>query len=106
MRPFARRLELNVPDGIDTVVIDPPPGPCGGERLDLVWNGHESEGRLGEPFALELSQNRRLLIRLIHDAAIDPHQVATPRAAPLSYLRRLAIEARDRFHPLAGPSEP
>jgi hypothetical protein len=95
LRPHTRRVEVDVPEGVTRVVVEPP---LGFDRAELVRTP-TGTAPVGEPFAV--SGPGSLELRLEIADAIDPGSVPPPPWRPWPIARRIAGEARDRAVPVA-----
>jgi len=95
LRPHTQRAEIEIPEGVTRVVVEPP--------LDFGSAGlvHTPTGTapVGEPFAV--AGPGSLELRLETADAIDPNSVPPPPWRPWPIARRIAGEARDRATPIA-----
>jgi hypothetical protein len=92
LRPYSRRVTLEVPPGVRQVVVEPP---WEGDR-ELVQT-LTSAVPAGEPF--ELSDPGPLDLQLTRPDAIAVEDVPAPPHRPGPLVRRLAAETRDRLAP-------
>ncbi|HEU5252500.1 MAG TPA: hypothetical protein VFU16_04130 [Solirubrobacterales bacterium] len=104
LRPYSRRVTVEVPAGARHVVVEPP-WDAGGE----VVEGPSGAVPVGEPF--EVHTTGQLNLSLRRSDAVDPEAVPPPRRRPAAIARRLAGETRDRLAPArrrlrAGPLQP
>ena len=95
IRPYGRRLAIDVPEGVSAVVVEPPPG---SRAADSVV-GAGRAAAFGEPWPA--SPGQRLELQLRAADALSPAAVATPRRRLWPVARRVAAEARDRAIPAA-----
>jgi hypothetical protein len=95
LRPHTRRAEVDVPEGVTRVVVEPPLD-FGSAELVRTPTG---TAPIGEPFAV--SGPGSLELRLDVADAIDPGSVPPPPWRPWPIARRIAGEARDRAVPVA-----
>lgn len=93
VRPYARRIEVEVPEGVRRVVVEPAPGSGPG---DLVRTPAATVA-LGEPFPAAGPNSLRLVLE--SPDAVAPRTVPAPPHRPWPIARRLAGEARDRVAP-------
>jgi hypothetical protein len=96
VRPYARRIRVEVPDGIEHLSLQLPlahPGPDS-ERLTVAGQ----PAPIDEPIAVEAGVSVEL--RLCAADAVDPDSVPAPPRAPLALARRTLGEGRDRLLPL------
>lgn len=98
VRPFSNRLSLDVPAGVESIVLERPRGIAASShwRLD---NG--APLRFGEPAAVAPGA---VAVRVLPGADVDPDAVPAPRPSAWPILRRLAAESRDRLRLL--PASP
>jgi len=89
LRPYSRRVSVEVPAGATRAVVEPPWG-ADGEQVETL-------GAAGEPF--EIGAGKRLVLRLRRLDAVPPEAIAAPPRRPWPLFRRLAGEARDRAAP-------
>jgi hypothetical protein len=102
VRLFTRRASVEVPAGVDSVIVELPPahGPEGRQHLLT------SAGRTGlvtsntRPARVMLSVGAgRLDLRLASETALDPGRLEAPPRRIRPLVRRLATETRDRLDP-------
>jgi hypothetical protein len=94
VRPYGRRIDLEVPADVAAVVVERPPG---SRAEDSVVTPTGLAG-FGERFAVD--SGRRLELRLLSADAVSPTAVPTPRRRLWPVARRIAAEARDRVAPV------
>jgi hypothetical protein len=98
VRPFSRRLRVDVPNGAAVLTVEAPQ-PSGTELELSGWSLGTGPVR---PFGVdaELARDGVHEIRLhgVHD--VDPHSVPAPAWRPWPKLRRAGTELRDRALPL------
>ena len=98
VRPYARRVRLELDDEVETVTVQPPE--------DLLTDGgvYGWSTTCGAPIAFgertAVPAGGRIDIVLRGAAETDPGSVAPPRWQPWPYIRRGAAEGRDRTAPL------
>ncbi len=95
LRPHTRRSEVEIPEGVRRVVVEPPRG-FGPVELVRTPTGTAAAG---EPFAV--SGPGALELRLETAGTINPAGVPPPPWRPWPIARRIAGEARDRAVPVA-----
>lgn len=104
LRPFARRLRLDVDPDVDEIAIEPPP------RVDGFDDGLTARS-LEPPAALDVDHGLVRLpesrasamtieLRWKPDRATSPAGVGRPSAEGAAIVRRVLTEARDRLKPL------
>lgn len=98
VRPYSRRIRVDVPTGVSTISIERPE--ASGPELGLC--GWTLDGGPVQPFGavLELDREGTHEVRLAGVNDIDPHAVAAPAWRPWPTLRRVGTELRDRALPL------
>jgi hypothetical protein len=94
VRPLANQLRVEVPEGIDALRFEPPPGPSASPRL--VVDG--CPAAYGEP--IEVPEGTGVVAVDSGPTPIEPAEVPAPRRRPLAVARRIAGESRDRLAPL------
>ncbi|MFL5833545.1 MAG: hypothetical protein ACJ76B_06155 [Solirubrobacterales bacterium] len=92
LRPYSRRLSVEVPAGISTLVVEP----AGTGSDEEVLLGHRRFG-IGEPIPISGQERVELALRSLD--AVSPGQVAPPPREIRRLVRRLAGEAHDRMTP-------
>jgi hypothetical protein len=92
VRPHSRRLSVEIPAGVSTLVVEP----TGTREDESVLSGGLRVG-IGEP--IPVSGKERVELVLQSPSAVSPSQVAPPPREIRRLARRLAGEARDRFTP-------
>ena len=98
VRPFARRVRVDVPDTIEQLVVELPeahPGPAGEQ---LVVDGRPA--LLGDP--VEVTPGATVELALRADNQVDVGTVPSPRRQPAAVVRRALGEGRDRLLPLVS----
>jgi hypothetical protein len=103
VRPFARRITVQLPQSARAVRVIAPDDALGATSLDgWTMGGHVA------PFTgyVPLAQGGRIEIRLRSRTTHDPDAVAPPIWRPWPFLRRLGTEARDRAMPLRSRVQP
>jgi hypothetical protein len=94
IRPYSRRVEIEVPEGVAEIVVERPPG---SRAEDSVRSpGHRA--RLGEPFSVAAGE--RVDLSLSAPDAVSPASIPAPRRRSWPIARRIAAEARDRAAPI------
>src|SRR5207248_11258624 len=88
VRLFSRRAEVDIPEGVDELVVELPPGHGDPEREKRLVDGRV---RGGETVQLALER----------DDAVDVSAVPSPPWRPWPLVRRALTEGRDRIQPLA-----
>lgn len=103
VRPFARRMHLEVPDGVEQVVVELPRSH--GEPLQEIVAMNTSHGKVSSGFTeessdpLPISGRETAVLSLSRLDAIDLARVDLPSRRLLPILRRAATEGRDRLAP-------
>lgn len=92
VRPHSRRLSIEIPAGISTLVVEP----AGTGADEAVLLGHRRFG-IGEP--IPIAGQERVELALTSPDAVSPDQVAPPPREIRRLARRLAGEAHDRMTP-------
>lgn len=91
VRPYAHRLRVDVPEGAESIVVEPPRGADGVAGWSL-------DGSRTLPFGAAAGcRPGQAEIRLVPSTAIDPERVPAPRRSVWPLLRRVATEGRDRL---------
>ena len=100
VRPFARRLLLDLPGGVSTIRVD---APVAGAYDGALAGWSVGRGPI-RPFGTTapVDAGGAHEVRLHARAAVDARSVARPSWRPWPRLRRAATEARDRVRPLAA----
>ncbi len=96
VRPYARRIRVEVPDGVEHLSLQLPPAHPGPGTEQLTVAGRPAP--IDEPIAVGADTSVEL--RLRPSNAIDPDSVPAPPRAPLAIARRTLGEGRDRLLPL------
>lgn len=92
--PYARRVCVEVPAGVETVQVERPEDHAGDGAL-TGWTGADgTRTAFGEPVAV--GADRRVDLRLTGRTDVDPAGVPAPAWRPWPKLRRAATEVRDR----------
>jgi hypothetical protein len=94
VRPYGRRVEVDVPAGVSTLIVERPPGSV----ADDTVRGPAASVRFGEPLAV--TPGERVELNLVAADAVSPASVSGPRPRAWPVARRIAAEARDRAAPL------
>lgn len=104
VRPYCRWMAVDLPGGIDHVVVDVAPVPWSGkDKVRLVAtkkDGNQAtiSGVPGEP--LPTGRSGLVDISLFRPGDIDPATVPPPPLRPWPIVRRCMTEGRDRLRPL------
>ena len=98
LRPYARRFSVDVPPGVDTIVVELP-STHGAPELELLV-AHGQVGIVSQPLAVTPGESLDLALRRV--GAFDHRTVPPPRRSFWAVQRRLVTESRDRLSPL-GP---
>lgn len=96
VRPYARRIRVEVPDGVEHLSLQLPPAHPGPDTELLTIAGQPAP--FGEPIAVKPSSSVELRLRAT--SAVDPDSVPAPPRAPMALARRTLGEGRDRLLPL------
>jgi hypothetical protein len=99
VRMLSRRVELDVPEGVEALAVSLPAAHGAADRERVVVDG--AIGGLGdgaEP--MPVAGGSRVALRLHHLDAVDPATVAAPRLGAMTLARRVVGEGRDRALPL------
>ena len=96
VRPYARRIRITVPEGVERLALQLPPAHPGPETEQLIAAGRSIP--IGEPIAVAPGDTVELRLRATD--AVDPNAVPAPPRAPLALARRALGESRDRLLPL------
>lgn len=102
IRPFSRHLVVDLPEGVERVVVEAPPHPWSDEDAVRVV----AAGLGGTPVTTALGDGLiafgpgRLEITLIRRDDVDFSAVPPPRWTPWPVVRRCITEGRDRLVPL------
>jgi hypothetical protein len=94
LRPYGRRIEVEVPDGVTTLIVERPPG----SAADDTVKAPTASAAFGEP--LTVRPGERLELTLVAADAVSPASVPAPPRRAWPVARRIAAEARDRAAPL------
>jgi hypothetical protein len=103
VRLFSRKVRVNVPSGIERIVVEVPVPPtaaalervvCGGSSGSLDFG---SSSAVSEPLTAEGSGPAE--IALVRADAVDPGSIRPPAWRPHPVIRRLVTEGRDRLAP-------
>ncbi len=97
VRPHTRVVEVDLPDFINRITVDAPPGP--GYELVEIDHGARLTTMPRDEADSVVSEGRSLTIRLVAEDAIAADQVPDPLWRPWPIMRRLLTEARDRSQP-------
>jgi len=92
VRPHSRRLSVEIPAGVSTLVVEPT-----GSREDESVRSGELRFGIGE--AIPVSGQERVELALESPDAVSPSQMAPPPRQLRRLARRLAGEAHDRLTP-------
>ncbi len=92
VRPWSRRVGVEVPNGVDRIVVEPPPE-AQAVGVRALTPGPPGVGS----FTLRVARPGRLALEVIPARRPASARVARPRPWPV--LRRLAGEGRDRLGP-------
>lgn len=92
VRPYSRRLSIEIPAGVSTLVIEPV-----GTREDEAVVSKGFRVGVGEP--MPVAGQERVELALRSPDAVPPGQVAPPPREIRRLARRLAGEAHDRLTP-------
>lgn len=92
LRPYARRISIELPRGTRRVIVEPPWNADG--EVVQTPNGTVPTG---EPFEIDAVNALNLSLR--HRGAVAPETVSPPPRRPWALARRLAGETRDRIAP-------
>jgi hypothetical protein len=98
VRPYARRIRIKIPDGVEQLTVQLPdahPGP----EVELLTIADRATPA-GEPVAV--IPGSTIEVRLSATSAVDPATVPAPPPAPLALARRALGEGRDRLRPLTA----
>jgi hypothetical protein len=93
LRPYSRRIAVEVPEGVTHAVVEPPRGLEAGERV-LAPGGTVPTGE-----SFPVTGSGSLELALATADAVAPDSAPAPRRRPWPLARRLASEARDRATP-------
>ena len=102
VRPYARQIEIQIPEHVTSLIIHAPPNEQAGS-LEVHISNRDEEGHprkrvdIGE--TTEWSRAKKLSV-IIRDPHVQPgpHRLKRRRIPPLGlFARRLLVEARDRF---------
>ncbi len=98
VRPFARSVVVDLPDGVHTLRVELPEDALAPDALTGWSAGGAERHRFGTD--VPLPGGGELAIRLRARADVRPDDVAAPVWRPWPRLRRAATEARDRATPV------
>lgn len=96
VRPYARRIRVEIPDGVESLSLQLPPAHPGPDTEQLAAAGQPAP--IDEPIPVEAGTCVELRLRATN--AVDPDSVPAPPRAPLALARRTLGEGRDRLLPL------
>lgn len=98
VRPYANRLRITIPSGVEQIVVAAPES----SRGPLELTGWSAPGAPMVPFGSPAAVNGAspVEVRLHVTAALGPADVAAPAWRPWPRLRRAVAESRDRALPL------
>jgi hypothetical protein len=98
VRMYARRVTIEVPEGVERVAFEAPPGrqSDGAERVACRSGDHAT---FGDEISVGRGE-RTLDARLVREDALDHRAIRRPAWSPWPLARRLAGESRDRMVPL------
>ena len=102
IRPFSRRVRLELPEGLARGRVELPPvhGACGDDIVVLSWEGVPGVvAAVGEEFPVRPGS---CMLELRPADALNPATVPPPGWRPWPLARRLAGEGRDRITALYG----
>jgi hypothetical protein len=101
VRPYSHRLRVEVPPGVETLVIEQP------RNADQELIGWSADGSNNVPFGSALRPGAgRTEICLNPDIGIRSDAVSSPSHRVWPIVRRAATETRDRLRPLIGAGSP
>jgi len=96
VRLFARRASIDVPEGVDELVVELPPGHAEPER-ETVATARFADGRA----TVAVRGGGMIQLALERVDAVDVSTVPSPPWRPWPLVRRALTEGRDRIQPLA-----
>jgi hypothetical protein len=99
VRMLSRRVQVEVPDGVEALAVTLPAAHGAPERERLVVDGAIA-GLAAAPAPLPVQAGATVEVRLRRVDAVDPEQVPAPRLRPATLVRRVVGESRDRALPL------
>jgi hypothetical protein len=99
VRMLARRVDIEIPDGVEAISVELPAAHGAPERERLIVDG-ASSGLASESDPIPVVSGARVALGLHHVDAVDPEQVPAPRLGALTLARRVVGEGRDRALPL------
>lgn len=94
LRPYGRRVAVEVPDSVSTLIVERPPG----STSDDMVHASTADVAFGEPLAV--TPGERVELTLVAADAVSPAAVPAPPRRAWPVARRIAAEARDRVAPL------
>ena len=103
VRPYSRNFAVDLPDGVERVVVELPHSHGEPERESALLEAGSVrastrfENAIARPF--ETHGAARVEVRLVRDDAVDVASTPSPRRQVFPILRRLGTEARDRLLP-------
>jgi hypothetical protein len=96
VRPFTRRARVEVPDGVDQLVVELPGSHPGPADEQLILSGRPAQ--FGASIVVTPGTTVELALRACNQ--VDPATVPSPRRQPMALARRALGEGRDRLLPL------
>lgn len=96
VRPYARRIRVDVPEGVERLSLELPPAHPGAELERLTADGEPTP--IGEPIGAVAGTAVELRLHAVDQ--VDPASVPAPPRQPLALARRTLGEGRDRLLPL------
>lgn len=99
---FSRKIEVNVPKGINKIAIEVPAVHCKMSenyiRIDeKIYELNQVPYKMTSKLIFLHSSHTQLTIELIRKDAIKFFNVENPKSSVIPYLRRLITEGKDRF---------
>jgi hypothetical protein len=98
IRPYSRRVRVEIPDGVEQLRVELPDAHPGSEGERIVVDGRPLQ--LEEP--LNVTPGASLELRLDAVDSTDVQAVPSPPINPLALARRALGEGRDRVRPLVS----
>lgn len=102
IRPLARRARVQVPDGVEELVVEPAGFGTGPIPTQLLVDRQPAP--LGDPVAVK--PGAEVELELCGEDEIEVTTVPPPRRRPLALPRRLLSEGRDRLEPFVSRPHP
>jgi len=98
IRPYSRRVRVQIPDGVDRLRVELPDAHPGPESELIALDGRPLE--VGEPLNVTPGTSVELYLSAVD--GVDVQAVPPPPRNPLALARRALGEGRDRLRPLVS----